>query len=174
MRVGGGKGRCLSSHSGLSQQFRLSEQASRPCPLPPTRGRGPGYGFALTSSRRWSPVGKAQRSNFSPRRPRARCGFSLRLNIASASPGGCRGQASRPQQGWDRISVYWVKMFNAGQICTNVDYMFLPKGSEDEFVRRCRRLFTERYPDINGRRSRWRNLKAARAARSASRHPLLC
>jgi coniferyl-aldehyde dehydrogenase len=41
-------------------------------------------------------------------------------------------------------------MFNAGQICTNVDYMFLPKGSEDEFVGHCRRLFTERFPDING------------------------
>jgi coniferyl-aldehyde dehydrogenase len=24
--------------------------------------------------------------------------------------------------------ILWVKMFNAGQICTNVDYMFLPKG----------------------------------------------
>ena len=33
---------------------------------------------------------------------------------------------------------------------TNVDYMFLPKGSEDEFVRHCRRLFAERFPDING------------------------
>ena len=43
-----------------------------------------------------------------------------------------------------------MKMFNAGQICTNVDYMFLPKGSEDEFVRHCRRLFAERFPDING------------------------
>jgi coniferyl-aldehyde dehydrogenase len=46
--------------------------------------------------------------------------------------------------------ILWVKMFNAGQICTNVDYMFLPKGSEDEFVRHCRRLFAERFPDING------------------------
>jgi coniferyl-aldehyde dehydrogenase len=46
--------------------------------------------------------------------------------------------------------ILWVKMFNAGQICTNVDYMFLPKGSEDEFVRHCRRLFADRFPDING------------------------
>src|SRR5262249_33433866 len=45
--------------------------------------------------------------------------------------------------------ILWVKMFNAGQICTNVDYMFLPKGTEDEFVGHCRRLFTERFPDIN-------------------------
>lgn len=46
--------------------------------------------------------------------------------------------------------IFWVKMFNAGQICTNVDYVFLPKGAEDEFVGHCRRLMKERYPDING------------------------
>lgn len=46
--------------------------------------------------------------------------------------------------------ILWVKMFNAGQICTNVDYMFLPQGKEDEFVGHCRRLFKERFPDING------------------------
>ena len=44
----------------------------------------------------------------------------------------------------------WVKMFNAGQICTNVDYIFLPKGEENEFADHCRRLIAERYPDING------------------------
>jgi coniferyl-aldehyde dehydrogenase len=46
--------------------------------------------------------------------------------------------------------ILWVKMFNAGQICTNVDYMFLPQGKEDEFVGHCKRLFAERFPDING------------------------
>ncbi|MDE2361883.1 MAG: coniferyl aldehyde dehydrogenase [Hyphomicrobiales bacterium] len=46
--------------------------------------------------------------------------------------------------------ILWVKMFNAGQICTNVDYMFLPRGKEDEFVDHCRRLFKARIPDING------------------------
>jgi coniferyl-aldehyde dehydrogenase len=46
--------------------------------------------------------------------------------------------------------ILWVKMFNAGQICTNVDYVFLPKGAEAEFARHCKRLFAERYPDING------------------------
>jgi coniferyl-aldehyde dehydrogenase len=46
--------------------------------------------------------------------------------------------------------VLWVKMFNAGQICTNVDYVFLPKGAEAEFASHCKRLFAERYPDING------------------------
>src|SRR5271170_6089547 len=46
--------------------------------------------------------------------------------------------------------ILWVKMFNAGQICTNVDYVFLPKGAEVEFARHCKRLFAVRYPDING------------------------
>jgi coniferyl-aldehyde dehydrogenase len=46
--------------------------------------------------------------------------------------------------------ILWVKMFNAGQICTNVDYVFLPQGSESEFAAHCQRLFAERFPDING------------------------
>jgi coniferyl-aldehyde dehydrogenase len=41
-------------------------------------------------------------------------------------------------------------MFNAGQICTNVDYIFLPKGAEIEFSDHCKRLFAKRFPDING------------------------
>jgi coniferyl-aldehyde dehydrogenase len=46
--------------------------------------------------------------------------------------------------------IMWVKMFNAGQICTNIDYVFLPQGAEAEFTAHCKRLFAERYPDING------------------------
>jgi coniferyl-aldehyde dehydrogenase len=46
--------------------------------------------------------------------------------------------------------ILWVKMLNAGQICTNVDYVFVPKGTEDEFATHCTRLFKKRYPDING------------------------
>ena len=46
--------------------------------------------------------------------------------------------------------IMWVKMFNAGQICTNVDYAFLPAGAEQEFAIHCKRLFAERFPDING------------------------
>jgi coniferyl-aldehyde dehydrogenase len=46
--------------------------------------------------------------------------------------------------------VMWVKMFNAGQICTNVDYLFLPEGKVDQFVGHARRLIAQRYPDING------------------------
>ncbi len=45
--------------------------------------------------------------------------------------------------------ILWAKLFNAGQICTNVDYVFLPKGKEEEFVDRCRRLVKARFPDIN-------------------------
>jgi coniferyl-aldehyde dehydrogenase len=46
--------------------------------------------------------------------------------------------------------ILWVKMLNAGQICTNVDYAFVPKDKEATFVAHCVRLFKERYPDING------------------------
>ena len=46
--------------------------------------------------------------------------------------------------------ILWAKTFNAGQTCVAVDYAFLPRGSEDEFVGHCRRLFAKRYPDING------------------------
>ena len=31
-----------------------------------------------------------------------------------------------------------------------MDYLFLPKGAEIEFSDHCRRLFAERFPDING------------------------
>ena len=46
--------------------------------------------------------------------------------------------------------ILWVKMLNAGQICTNVDYAFVPKGQEQAFADHCVRLFRARYPDING------------------------
>lgn len=46
--------------------------------------------------------------------------------------------------------ILWVKMFNAGQICTNVDYVFVPKDRENAFVDHCRQLFAARFPDING------------------------
>jgi coniferyl-aldehyde dehydrogenase len=46
--------------------------------------------------------------------------------------------------------VMWVKLFNAGQICTNVDYLFLPEGKVNEFVRLARKVVAERYPDLNG------------------------
>ena len=45
--------------------------------------------------------------------------------------------------------IMWVKMFNAGQICTNIDYVFLPEGKTEEFAEHCKRLFAERFPDMN-------------------------
>ena len=45
--------------------------------------------------------------------------------------------------------ILWVKMFNAGQICTNVDYLFVPEGQVDEVVRHARRISNARYPDLN-------------------------
>ncbi|XHS79990.1 coniferyl aldehyde dehydrogenase [Burkholderiaceae bacterium UC74_6] len=45
--------------------------------------------------------------------------------------------------------IMWVKMFNAGQICTNVDYIFLPQGQEDAFAAHCKRLVAQRFPDLN-------------------------
>jgi coniferyl-aldehyde dehydrogenase len=45
--------------------------------------------------------------------------------------------------------IMWVKMLNAGQICTNVDYLFLPEDKVDDFVRIAREIVQQRYPDIN-------------------------
>ena len=46
--------------------------------------------------------------------------------------------------------ILWAKTFNAGQVCLAVDYVFLPRGAESEFVAHCKRLFAKRYPDVNG------------------------
>ena len=46
--------------------------------------------------------------------------------------------------------ILWGKTFNAGQVCLAVDHVFLPRGSETEFVAHCRQLFARRYPNING------------------------
>jgi coniferyl-aldehyde dehydrogenase len=45
--------------------------------------------------------------------------------------------------------VMWVKMFNAGQICTNIDYLFLPEGKVAEFAEHAKRLIAQRFPDLN-------------------------
>ncbi|WP_166838310.1 coniferyl aldehyde dehydrogenase [Rheinheimera pleomorphica] len=45
--------------------------------------------------------------------------------------------------------ILWAKAFNAGQICTNVDYLFLPAGSEQAFTELALKLIAQRYPDIN-------------------------
>ena len=46
--------------------------------------------------------------------------------------------------------IMWAKCINAGQVCVNVDYLFLPEGRTDAFVTHARRLVAERYPDLNG------------------------
>ncbi|MBV8619875.1 MAG: coniferyl aldehyde dehydrogenase [Curvibacter sp.] len=45
--------------------------------------------------------------------------------------------------------VLWVKLFNAGQICTTVDYVFVPEGSVDAFVAHCQRLFRQRFASLD-------------------------
>lgn len=45
--------------------------------------------------------------------------------------------------------IIWAKAFNAGQICTNVDYLFLPAGTEQAFTELALSLVAKRYPDIN-------------------------
>ena len=45
--------------------------------------------------------------------------------------------------------IMWAKALNAGQICTNVDYLFLPEGREEAFSREALRVISGRYPDIN-------------------------
>ena len=47
--------------------------------------------------------------------------------------------------------IMWSKAFNAGQICINVDYAFIPAGTEADFEREAQRVIAERYPDINHR-----------------------
>ena len=44
--------------------------------------------------------------------------------------------------------ILWVKMLNAGQICTNVDYLFLPEGQEHAFIAHAQRIVAQRYPDL--------------------------
>ena len=46
--------------------------------------------------------------------------------------------------------IMWAKCINAGQVCVNVDYLFLPEGRTDEFVAHARRMVAGRYPDLNG------------------------
>ena len=44
--------------------------------------------------------------------------------------------------------ILWVKMLNAGQICTNVDYLFLPAGQEQAFIEHAQQILAQRYPDL--------------------------
>ena len=46
--------------------------------------------------------------------------------------------------------IIWAKCMNAGQVCVNVDYLFLPEQNTDTFVADAKRLVAQRYPDLNG------------------------
>ncbi len=45
--------------------------------------------------------------------------------------------------------IMFVKQFNAGQICTNVDYVFVHESQKDEFVSAAKAWVKEHCPDIN-------------------------
>jgi len=45
--------------------------------------------------------------------------------------------------------ILWAKMLNAGQICTNVDYLCLPEDKVEAFIAEARAIFNRRIPDIN-------------------------
>jgi len=43
----------------------------------------------------------------------------------------------------------FAKIFNAGQVCVNVDYVFVSEGRIDEFVEACKVWMRKHCPDIN-------------------------
>ncbi|MDD2924206.1 coniferyl aldehyde dehydrogenase [Rhodoferax sp.] len=45
--------------------------------------------------------------------------------------------------------IMFVKLLNAGQICTTVDHAWLPAGKVDEFVALARRIVAVRYPQLS-------------------------
>jgi coniferyl-aldehyde dehydrogenase len=45
--------------------------------------------------------------------------------------------------------IMFVKQFNAGQICTNVDYVFVHESQKEEFVELARNYVKKHCPDIN-------------------------
>src|SRR5215475_6653334 len=96
-RFGRAANRSLRAPACPPRRCRPPAGACRP-PGTPSTSRN-------TSRRQCLPGGTAPRC--SPRRAvlPAQCGSSLRPNTASASPGECRGQASRAYQRWKRISV---------------------------------------------------------------------
>lgn len=47
--------------------------------------------------------------------------------------------------------IMFAKQYNAGQVCVNVDYIFIPDDRVDEFVEASRVWVSEHCPDINSR-----------------------
>ena len=44
--------------------------------------------------------------------------------------------------------LLFVKLLNAGQICTTVDHLYLPRGKTAEFVAAAKQIVTQRYPTL--------------------------
>ncbi|MGQ0709038.1 MAG: coniferyl aldehyde dehydrogenase [Rhodoferax sp.] len=44
--------------------------------------------------------------------------------------------------------LLFVKCFNAGQICTTVDYAYIPRAKVDSFVQMAKEIVTRRYPTL--------------------------
>ena len=44
--------------------------------------------------------------------------------------------------------LLFVKFFNAGQICTTVDYLYLPNAKVDEFTAMAKEIVSARYPEL--------------------------
>lgn len=44
--------------------------------------------------------------------------------------------------------ILWAKLLNAGQICTSVDYLLLPRTRIEDFVRLAQGIAARRYPDL--------------------------
>ena len=47
--------------------------------------------------------------------------------------------------------IMFAKQYNAGQVCVNVDYIFVPEDQVDEFVETARAWVSKHCPDINSR-----------------------
>jgi len=47
--------------------------------------------------------------------------------------------------------ILFVKQFNAGQICTNVDYVFVHESQREAFIQKCRAWVEKHIPDINSK-----------------------
>jgi len=45
--------------------------------------------------------------------------------------------------------ILFVKLLNAGQICTTVDHLYLPQGKTAEFVAIAKQIVTQRYPQLD-------------------------
>lgn len=45
--------------------------------------------------------------------------------------------------------VLFVKYFNAGQICTTIDHIYIPEDKVKEFTEMSKGIVTERYPHLS-------------------------